>query len=124
MLVVLSLPSFRPIFTHFYICSDGGQEGSDFWHAASSLSLLTESLYEVWVLEPERRRDAESMREAGLDSAAAAATTATTTTTAVVSLDFFMTESTNRSNLGDGGKGRHHCTCSRCVGWYNVTRVL
>lgn len=42
------------------------QETTDFWHAADSLSLLTESLYEAWVLQPERRRDAESMKEAGL----------------------------------------------------------
>lgn len=42
------------------------QENTDFWHAADSLALLTESLYESWVLQPERRRDAESMREAGL----------------------------------------------------------
>ncbi|CAN0114952.1 unnamed protein product, partial [Ectocarpus sp. 8 AP-2014] len=42
------------------------QENTDFWHAADSLALLTESLYESWVLQPERRRDAESMKEAGL----------------------------------------------------------
>lgn len=49
------------------------QENTDFWHAAESLSLLTESLYEAWVLQPERRRDAESMKEAGLGVAAAPA---------------------------------------------------
>lgn len=42
------------------------QENTDLWHAADSLEMLTESLYEAWVLQPERRRDAESMREAGL----------------------------------------------------------
>ncbi|CAB1111529.1 unnamed protein product [Ectocarpus sp. CCAP 1310/34] len=41
-------------------------ENTDYWHAADSLALLTESLYESWVLQPERRRDAESMKEAGL----------------------------------------------------------
>ncbi|CAM9192953.1 unnamed protein product, partial [Scytosiphon promiscuus] len=46
------------------------QENTDFWHAADSLSLLTESLYESWVLQPERRRDAESMKEAGLGAEA------------------------------------------------------
>lgn len=45
------------------------QEGSDFWHAATSLALLTDALYEKWVLEPERLREAESMREAGLGAA-------------------------------------------------------
>lgn len=34
---------------------------------------MTESLYEAWVLQPERRRDAESMKEAGLGIAAAPA---------------------------------------------------
>lgn len=48
----------------------GVQENTDFWHAADSLSILSESLYEAWVLQPERRRDAESMREAGLGAVA------------------------------------------------------
>lgn len=52
------------------------QENTDFWHAADSLSLLTESLYESWVLQPERRRDAESMKEAGLGVVAAPAAAA------------------------------------------------
>lgn len=52
------------------------QENTDLWHAADSLSLLTESLYECWVLQPERKRDAESMKEAGLGAASAAAAAA------------------------------------------------
>lgn len=94
-----------PFFFSFFFSSlrfwDGGQEGSDFWHAASSLSLLTESLYEVWVLEPERRRDAESMREAGLEPVAAAATTTIiTTTTTVVSLGFRIGRHERRRGAG------------------------
>ena len=58
------------------------QENTDLWHAADSLSLLTESLYEAWVLQPERRRDAESMKEAGLGVASASAAVATATSAA------------------------------------------
>lgn len=61
-----------PIPPH-YFAPTHEQEGSDFWHAATSLSLLTESLYQVWLLEPERRRDAESMRQEGLESSARSA---------------------------------------------------
>lgn len=71
-------PGLPPVL-YFYMM----QENTDFWHAADSLALLTESLYESWVLQPERRRDAESMKEAGLGvvdaltpAASAAATTA------------------------------------------------
>lgn len=58
------------------------QEITDFWHAADSLALLTESLYEAWVLQPERRRDAESMREAGLGGVGSSAASSQVATAA------------------------------------------
>lgn len=56
-----------------FVVACDSQEGSDFWHAATSLALLTDALYEKWVLKPERLREAESMREAGLGAAGAGA---------------------------------------------------